>query len=82
MVTHKLTDNSNKNKFQFTFFSEHYKPVACIILTEKNFVEVVKNERDFVKMAIVKVCQKRGWTKKEFTDFGYGTYKFRRVKEE
>lgn len=80
--THKLKqENPNLNKFQVTFFSSHYKPVACIIETEKNFVEFVKNEAIFKKMAIVKVCQKRGWSRKDFADYGYETFKYKRIKE-
>lgn len=77
--THKLKKDIKANKFQFTFFAEHYKPVACILETNKNFVEVVKNEKDFKKMAIVKICQKRGWTYKDFTNYGYSKFKFRKV---
>lgn len=81
-TSHKLRqENPNLNKFQVTFFSETYRPVACIIETDKNFVEIVKNEKQFRKMAIVKICQKRGWTMKDFTDYGYGKYKYRRIKE-
>lgn len=82
-TSHKLRqENPNLNKFQVTFFSETYRPVACIIETEKNFVEFVRNENTFRLMAIVKICQKRGWTKKEFTEFGYSKFKYRRIKDE
>lgn len=77
--THKLKQEVKGNKFQFTFFSEHHKPVACIIETEKSFVDVIRNEQAFYKMALVKVCQKRGWTYKDFKSYGYGKYKFRRA---
>lgn len=69
------------NKFQFTFFADKYKPVACIITTDKNFVEVVRADNEFRKMAIVKICQKRGWTAKEFKGYGYDKMKFKRIKE-
>lgn len=78
---HKLKQEVKANKFQFTFFSEHYKPVACILETDKNFVEFVKNEQNFRKMAIVKICQKRSWTYKDFTNYGYKKYKYKRIKE-
>ena len=78
--THKLRQiNPNVRKFQFTFYSENYKPVACIIETEKGFVDIVKDEQTFKKMAIVKICQKRGWTHKDFKNYNYNTFKFRRI---
>lgn len=79
--THKLRQEVKANKFQFTFFSEHHKPVACILETDKNFVEVVKNEKDFRKLAIVKICQKRSWTYKDFVKYGYVKLKYKRIKE-
>lgn len=77
---HKLKQDIKGNKYQFTFFSENYKPVACILETDKNFVEVVKNEKDFRKLAIVKICQKRNWTYQEFTKYGYSKVKYKRIK--
>lgn len=67
------------NKWQFTFFSDLHKPVACIIETDKNFLEIMKNEKTFYKLALTKVCQKRGWTLKDFRQYGYSKYKFRRA---
>lgn len=81
-LSHKLKKEEKKNKFQFTFFSETFKPVACILETNKNFVEVVKSEADFRKRAIVKICQKRSWTYKEFKNYGYNwKFKYKRIKE-
>ena len=69
----------NKNKFQFTFFSDKYKPVACIIETEYNIIQVVDNEKEFRKMAIVKICQKRSWTYSDFKKYGYSKFKYKRL---
>lgn len=83
MLTHKLRqENKNLNKFQVTFFSSHYKPVACILETESNFADFIRNEEKFIKLAIVKICTKRGWTHKEFKSFEYLTYKYKRLKGE
>lgn len=82
-TSHKLRqENPNLNKFQVTFFSPHYRPVACILETEKNFVEFIRNESTFKRMAIVKICQKRGWTKKDFEKYEYNTFKYKRIKDE
>lgn len=71
------------NKFQFTFFDEtgKNKPVACILETEKNFVEIIKSEKEFRLMAIKKICTKRSWTVADFKSYGYSKFKYRRVKE-
>lgn len=80
MISHKLKiENPNLKKFQFTFYSEKYRPVACIIETEKTFVDILRNQKDFYKLAVVKVCQKRSWTIKDFKGYGYGKFKFRKV---
>lgn len=82
MASHGIKRERGKNNFQFTFFSEKHKPVACIIDTDLNFVEIVRSEQDFRKMAISKICTKRGWSYKDFVNYGYNwKFKYRRVKE-
>lgn len=72
------------NRFQFTFFDKKgkLKPVACILETQCNFVEVVKMEDDFRNQAIIKICTKRGWTAKEMVQkYEYTRMKYVRIKE-
>ena len=81
-LSHKLKKEVKKNKFQFTFFSEKHKPVACILETDKDFVEVIRDEATFRRLAVVKVCQKRAWTHKDFKSYGYDwKFKYKRIKE-
>ncbi len=60
-------------KYQVTFFSEKYKPVACIIESESR-TKILTGEW---KKAAQKVCSKRNWTYRQMVDFGYTTFKSR-----
>lgn len=60
-------------KYQVTFYSEKFKPVACIIEAE-NRTEIFGTSG---KEAIKKICIKRGWTLKDFRGYGYKTFKCR-----
>ena len=62
-------------KYQVTFFSEKYKPVACIIESESKSKILATDW----KKASTKVCTKRGWTRKQMLDYGYTTFKSRVV---
>ena len=60
-------------KYQVTFFSDKYKPVAAIIESESK-TKILMGDW---KKAALKVCQKRNWNKKEMEDYGYKTFKSR-----
>ena len=60
-------------KYQVTFFSEKYKPVACIIESESR-ARILTTDW---KKAAVKICTKRGWTRQDMADYGYTTFKSR-----
>lgn len=62
-------------KYQVTFFDKegHYKPVAAIIEANSRH-EIFQGA---YKKAIVKICQKRSWTMKDFQNYGYSTFKCR-----
>lgn len=67
-------------EFQVTMISTtgKYKPVSCIIkadtkkiLTDKTFV------KDIQQKGIIKICQKRLWTKADLKKYGYTKVKVR-----
>ena len=62
-------------KYQVTFFDKegHHKPVAAIIEASSR-TEIFGGSW---KKAAVKICQKRGWTHKDMTNYGYTTFKCR-----
>lgn len=64
-------------KYQVTFFDKEnrYKPVATIIEAPHR-VAIYQGE---YKKAIVNICQKRGWTVKEFKNYGYVNWKCRKA---
>ena len=73
---------------QVTLFDKggHYKPVSTLINVES--IEYFKSHREETKIAaVVKICQKRGWTQRDLEKYGYKTCKIRiydpeKIKEE
>lgn len=61
-----------KLKYQFTMFSENYKPVACIVEAEGRlgFYGGGKEYQEAIK----KICIKRGWTTKDLKKYGYNKF--------
>ena len=66
-------------KYQFTMFSEKYKPIACVVYAENRQAFVLR-QKPF-KDALIKLCCKRSWTLKDLDDNGYVTWKVRKVVE-
>jgi len=70
-------------KYQVTLFctTGAYKPVACIVNNEQaddTDLSHDKTERKKIQRAgVVKICQKRYWSLKDLTKFGYTKYKIR-----
>lgn len=62
-------------KYQVTFYSENYKPVACIVESPSR-LEIFGKGKPY-KEAIKKICLKRSWTYKEMKEYGYTTFKVR-----
>lgn len=56
-------------KYQFTMFSDNYKPVACVVEAEGRLDFYSKGEP--YKQAVKKICLKRGWTQKDLKEYGY-----------
>lgn len=67
-------------KFQVTFFSEKYKPVACIVESESR-LEILNKGKAY-KKALEKICSKRNWSLSMMKSYGYTTFKVRRAEEE
>lgn len=67
------------NKYQFTLFSNKYKPVACVVnaTNRQEFVNKGKAYKD----AITKICIKRNWQIKDLMEYGYTTWKVRKIEE-
>ena len=66
-------------KYQFTIFSEKYKPVACIVEAENR--QEFANKGKAYKDAVAKICIKRSWDIKDLMEYGYNTWKVRKVEE-
>lgn len=62
-------------KYQFTMFSEHYRPISTIV-EAPNRLEFVTKGKAFEK-AIINLCVKRSWQQKDLRDNGYNTWKVR-----
>lgn len=45
-----------------------YKPVSCIITTELNLEH---NKKDIITLGVKKICQKRYWTQRDLSTYGY-----------
>ena len=67
-------------KYQFTMFSEKYKPVSTIV--EANFRMDFAQHKEPYKKAITQICIKRGWTVADLKKYGYGVWKVRKAEEE
>lgn len=71
----------NKDNFvtlQITLFDKEgrYKPVSTLVKVES--VKYYKEHKSEVnQQAMIKICQKRGWTGKQLKEFGYTTLKVR-----
>lgn len=68
---------------QVTLFdpNNHYKPVSSLITVES--IEVFKTSKaQIAQEGIIKICQKRYWTKKDLKKYGYKECKVRVYKEE
>ena len=70
-------------KYQVTLFctTGAYKPVACIVNNEQAEdidLSTDKTERNKIqRIGVKKICQKRYWTLKDLTKYGYTRYKIR-----
>ena len=69
------------SKFQFTLYSENYKPVSCVI-EAKNRMDFNAHNKDKYIKAIQKICTKRHWNKSDLEKYGYNKYKIRKLEEE
>lgn len=74
---------AEKKRIQVTLISTtgKYKPVSTIVNVE-SAQDYKLNKTKYINAAIVKICQKRLWTKKDLTTFGYTTVKVREYDEE
>ena len=59
--------------------SGKYKPVSCIITTDLTLED---NKKEIINKGVVKICQKRYWTKKDLTTYGYTKAKIREYDKE
>lgn len=66
-------------KYQFTMFSEKYKPIAAIVYAESR-QDFVLRKQPF-KDALIKICTKRSWTLKDLADNGYEKWRVRKVED-
>ena len=66
-------------KFQFTLFSEKYKPVACVVEATGRIDFVMKKAP--YKKAMERILAKRNWSTKDLKNYGYNTWKVREVIE-
>ncbi len=68
-------------QFQITLtdLNGKYKPVSCIITTDLTLEE---NKKEIINLGVVKICQKRYWTKKDLTKYGYLKAKVREYDKE
>lgn len=65
-------------QIQVTLFDKQgrYKPVASLVKVESE--EAFKANREQIRTeGIIKICQKRGWGKRELANYGYTTCKMR-----
>ena len=59
--------------------SGKYKPVSCIITTD---LSVDTDKKEIINKGVTKICQKRYWTKRELTKYGYTKAKVREYDKE
>lgn len=68
---------------QVTLFDKggHYKPVSSLVKVESaSYYNTHK--ADVQRSGIIKICQKRGWTKRELEKYGYTHCKMRLYENE
>ena len=53
-----------------------YKPVSCIVKTDS------KDKKEIMNQGVVKICQKRYWTKRDLKNYGYLKVKIREYDKE
>lgn len=59
--------------------SGKYKPVSCIITTD---LSLDTDKKEIINKGVTKICQKRYWTKRELTKYGYTKAKVREYDKE
>lgn len=64
-------------KYQFTMYSEKFRPVSTIVEADTR-QDFVNKGKPYIK-AIQNICVKRGWTMKDLINFGYGKWQVRKV---
>ena len=74
-------------EYQITLIDKSgmYRPVSCLLKRDDAEIETIgKNAfiKKLQKDGIIKICQKRYWTKKDLKKFGYNIVKIREYNKE
>lgn len=62
-----------------------YKPVSCIIKKDTELIKTIGKDnfiKELRKDGITKICQKRYWTSKDLSRYGYSSVKLREYDKE
>ena len=75
-------------EYQVTMYCEtnQYKPISTIVRIEQehddNLLLDVNRKKEIVKKGIIKICQKKYWSKREVQKYGYTKVRAREYKKE
>ena len=72
-------------KYQITMYNttNQYKPISTIVTTDKEIDLMNKEERMVVvNKGIVRICQKKYWTKADVQKYGYTKTKVRKYEKD
>lgn len=63
-------------QLQVTIISDHYKPISTLVeMPIKQYL--AKNFTPYKEKGIIKICQKKSWTKQDLDRYGYTKVKYR-----
>ena len=75
-------------KYQVTLFCStgHYRPISCIVTMKQedttiNLLNTKETKKEITNKGVIKICQKRYWTKQDLLNYQYLKVKARKVEE-
>ena len=74
-------------KYQITMYcsTNQYKPISTIVSIEQQTDDnllLTNKKQEIINKGIVKICQKRYWTKRDIQQYNYTRVKAREYEEE
>lgn len=75
-------------KYQVTLFCStgQYRPISCIVIMKQeetaiNLLNTKETRKEITNKGIIKICQKRYWTKQDLLNYQYLKVKAKKIEE-